>query len=272
MKIIDCEQRSEQWFAAREACVITASEAGPWLVEEPEIRLTIDEIRFLMGDDALPKAKPKADHLEAMANIDRIFVAKEYTALTRQARDAKINRFLGSLTGIPKDEFEILSEEADARKMDYNQDVQRGIAYEPFARAKYEAETGMTVSEVGMITTDCGMFGASPDGVIQEPSIVVDGEMTYDLTHGLEIKCPRREKLIGWMRAGVLPAEHADQVHFSMAVSGFDHWDFVGFYPGFPLFGLSVFRDDYTERMVAGMERLKAELETAKSELTKLWK
>lgn len=47
-----------------------------------------------------------------------------------------------------------------------NAAMREGKAQEPHARMAYEALTGNLVQEVGFITTDDGLFGLSPDGLI----------------------------------------------------------------------------------------------------------
>lgn len=47
-----------------------------------------------------------------------------------------------------------------------NAAMRTGTEQEPLARMHYEAQTGNLVQEVGFITTDDGLFGLSPDGLI----------------------------------------------------------------------------------------------------------
>lgn len=57
-----------------------------------------------------------------------------------------------------------------------NAAMRTGTEQEPIARAKYEARTGYLVEEVGFFTTEDGLFGLSPDGLIDDDGV-------------LEIKC-----------------------------------------------------------------------------------
>lgn len=57
-----------------------------------------------------------------------------------------------------------------------NAAMRQGTEQEPIARAKYEARTGYLVEEVGFFTTEDGLFGLSPDGLIDDDGV-------------LEIKC-----------------------------------------------------------------------------------
>jgi hypothetical protein len=47
-----------------------------------------------------------------------------------------------------------------------------GTEQEPLARVAYEALTGHLVEEVGFITSDCGLYGLSPDGLIGEEGVL----------------------------------------------------------------------------------------------------
>jgi hypothetical protein len=47
-----------------------------------------------------------------------------------------------------------------------------GTEQEPFARLAYEERTGNMVEEVGFITSSCGTFGLSPDGLIGDDGVL----------------------------------------------------------------------------------------------------
>jgi hypothetical protein len=146
--------------------------------------------------------------------------------------------------------------------MSFNPSVQRGVEQEDEARNLWSDIHRLSVDTPGMITTDCGLFGASPDGLVGYMSKLV----------GLEIKCPDPETLIAWHDAGEMPAQHVDQCHFSLAVSGLYRWHFMGYFRGMPPFLWTVERDSYTEKMVAGMDALRAELEQTRERFTANWK
>src|SRR5258707_9480021 len=78
--------------------------------------------------------------------------------------------------------------------------LEQGMIVEEEARPWYELEYEKSVRKVGFITTDDGLFGCSPDGLIECPNFVleelakrhnayvsIDG-VGYDC--GLEIKSP----------------------------------------------------------------------------------
>lgn len=53
-----------------------------------------------------------------------------------------------------------------------NAAMKMGTEQEPLARMHYEAMTGNLVQEVGFITTDDGLFGLSPDGLIGDDGVL----------------------------------------------------------------------------------------------------
>jgi putative phage-type endonuclease len=62
----------------------------------------------------------------------------------------------------------------------------RGQENEPVACSAFEFQTGLTTTEVGFVTTDDGMMGASPDRLVGDHRL-------------LEIKCPAIQTHIGYL-------------------------------------------------------------------------
>lgn len=52
-----------------------------------------------------------------------------------------------------------------------NAAMRTGTEQEPYARAQYEARTGAMVDEVGFFITDDGLFGLSPDGLVDDNGV-----------------------------------------------------------------------------------------------------
>lgn len=124
----------------------------------------------------------------------------------------------------------------------------RGIELEPEAREAFEDHTGLCAQVVGFCTRDDGIVGCSPDGLIY-------GNGTgKEWIAGLEIKCPAPKKHVAWVAEGVLPDEHKQQVHGSMAVTGLDAWHFFSYCPGVQPLHLVVMRDAYTEKVSAALD------------------
>lgn len=130
-----------------------------------------------------------------------------------------------------------------------------GTECEPLARAAYEAEYGLLVSETGMVThPHIPMSGASPDGLVS-----IDGL--------IEIKCPETKAHIDTILSGEAPSKYIPQMQWQMACTGRAWCDFVSFDPRMPadmqMFVRRVLRDDdliraYEDEVIAFLEEVDA--------------
>ena len=103
-----------------------------------------------------------------------------------------------------------------------NAAMQFGTETEPLARSAYEAETGFSVDQVGMVihpTID--RAGASPDGLVGNSGLA-------------EIKCPKVATHLAYLIAGVVPTTYKNQMAWQMACTGRAWCDFVSFRPDLP--------------------------------------
>ena len=100
-----------------------------------------------------------------------------------------------------------------------NEHMKRGTELEPDARELYEALTGNTVQEVGFCLHDTVNAGCSPDGLVGE-----DGE------GGLEVKCPAPATHVEWVKAGVVPSKHLQQIMGCLWITGRAWWDFMSYH------------------------------------------
>ena len=118
-----------------------------------------------------------------------------------------------------------------------NADMQWGIDQEPFARAAYEAHTGVLVDEVGFMPhPTIEMSGASPDGLVGDSGMV-------------EIKCPSSKTALEcWLSDDPVESKYFAQMQWQMACAGRAWCDYVVFDPRMPqkaqLFIYRVQRDD----------------------------
>lgn len=110
-------------------------------------------------------------------------------------------------------------------------DMEIGQILEERAKPWFELTTGHTIQNVGLVTTDDGRVGCSPDGLIGE-----DG--------GIEIKCPARHTHVGYLLDGVLPEDYELQVHGSLYVTARAWWTFLSYDSKFPKLVLKVERDE----------------------------
>ena len=101
--------------------------------------------------------------------------------------------------------------------VDFNTfDMDQGEILEKEAIPWYELEYGVEIRRVGFITTDDGLAGCSPDGLLANG--------------GMEIKCPRIYTHFGYVLDGKLPEEYAAQVYGSLYVTGLPIWTFVSYH------------------------------------------
>ena len=131
-------------------------------------------------------------------------------------------------------------------------DMDIGTILEGEAIPWFELETGFAVKRVGFITTDDGLAGCSPDGLLD--------------AHGLEIKCPRIETHMKYLLAGTMPKDYVHQVQGSMFVTGLDRWCFLSYRRHLPALLLTVERD------VKAQEALKLALELFREDFEAGWK
>ncbi len=99
--------------------------------------------------------------------------------------------------------------------------MQRGTELEPEAVLEYEERTGRECLRVGLCLTDDGMFGASPDSLVDD-----DG--------GLEIKCPMLDTHLEYLDTQAMPTKYRLQVQGALWVTRRAWWDFFSYYPGLP--------------------------------------
>jgi putative phage-type endonuclease len=142
-----------------------------------------------------------------------------------------------------------------------NAATQWGHDHEPIARDAFTDLTGHAVDTVGLLqSTLHPCLACSPDGLLMTPSIMVDGELTYDI-HGLEIKCPNVDTHVDYLLDGELPAKYRPQVHFSMAITGIQTWYFMSYFPGLKPLILPVHWDEYTDKIKSAALAFAAEYE-----------
>jgi putative phage-type endonuclease len=118
-----------------------------------------------------------------------------------------------------------------------NAAMQWGIDQEPFARAAYEAATGVMVDEVGFVPhPTIEAAGASPDGLVGDDGMV-------------EIKCPdSKTALECWLSDSPVEGKYFAQMQWQMRCADRAWCDYVVFDPRMPvkaqLFVTRVTRDD----------------------------
>lgn len=95
--------------------------------------------------------------------------------------------------------------------------MQWGVDQEPFARAAYEAHSGVWVDTVGFVQhPTIERAGASPDGLVGHDGLV-------------EIKCPNTATMIDTLLTGKVPSNYATQMQMQMACTGRAWCDYAVF-------------------------------------------
>ena len=144
-----------------------------------------------------------------------------------------------------------------------NAAMQWGTDQEPFARAAYEAATGVLVDELGFVPhPTIEGAGASPDGLVGDDGLV-------------EIKCPNTATQIETLLTGAIPSKYVAQMQFQMACTGRAWCDFVSFDPRMPakaqMFVKRLNRDDeYIANMEGEIQKFLAELDAKVQQLQKI--
>lgn len=189
----------------------------------------------------------RCGRLTASDAKDMLATVKHGEAAAR--RDLRMRLVCERLTGQPQTD-------------DYvNADMQRGVRLEDVARARYEAQAGVLVdTRCGFLAHDTLAAGCSPDGVV--------GDVL------LEVKAPRAARHVGYLKAGVVPAEHRAQLVHQLWVSGAAAVDFVSFHDTLPaplqLFVVRLERDDaelsaYEQKVRQFLAEVDAEVEVLRA-------
>lgn len=253
-KVLTMEQGTDEWKSARRG-IFTASETGIYLVEVPEVRLEVKEIKAILDEAGIPYTS-KDTKPALVSKIPDVSPYLSVTEASKKSRKSLIRRklALGTIEGQ-------MREENTQQKLERNYDIQRGNELEPRAREKYRELMGFEVVEVGLCVhesshfatdgTPLTGFGCSPDGLIPDDF--------DEWSHGLEAKSPTPEKLMEWIEGGILPDEHAAQVHHCMATTGLRRWDFIGYCPELPPFIVVTEWNEITDRFLAELQKLHAE-------------
>lgn len=164
----------------------------------------------------IPHAQGTPEWLKARAGVFTASCFGDLMAMTKSGPSTSRARLITKLA------IERITGEAQSTFQ--NDAMRRGNDLEPFARAAYEAETGLLVQTVGLALHDVHPFiGASMDGLVGDGLV--------------EFKCPdSQDKHVSNLRDGSHAVEYAWQIHGQLLVAGPKYlWtDVVSFDPRFP--------------------------------------
>jgi hypothetical protein len=241
VKIIECEQGSAEWKAAR-AGVITASMFS--LARKRVGGLNEQQQVYV---DAIRGGKPQAEAM-ALAN----YKAKPKAEVIEKALDGQP---VGDFSDAGKDyAFRLAVERISGEPLDEGFEtwaMRRGHELEPDARQAHMVAAGVYVKRVGIVLTDDHAFGASADGFIGK-----DG--------GAEYKCLVSPERLRTVLVDQDLAEFEDQIQGGMWLTGRAFWHFGLYCPALKAAGRAFSywecrRDDnYIERMELELLEFKA--------------
>jgi len=124
-------------------------------------------------------------------------------------------------------------------------DTDRGNEREPFARMRYEIQTGITVQESPFVYREDIMAGCSVDGFLDD-----DGRFGI-----WEAKCPKSKTHFKYLVENRIPPTYVNQVLHNTLVTGAEFVDFVSFDPDMPeKLQLFVFRWERDEALIREYE------------------
>ena len=118
-------------------------------------------------------------------------------------------------------------------------------------------ENEVEVVQVGLCISDCGRWGASPDGLVGDDGLV-------------ELKNPLGKTQVERLLTlePKLPTAYIQQVQGQLFVTERSWCDFVSYVPGLPLFVLRVYRDSiFCDKLEAALIEFCEELDAVCAKL-----
>ena len=156
-----------------------------------------------------------------------------------KSRDGYLCELAGQrLSGVPGPHFQ-------------NAAMKWGNKYEPAARKMFQMQNEVEVEQVGFITSDCGRYGFSPDGLV------------VGKKEGTEFKCPilatQKDRIEnGWE----LKTPYFQQVQGALLISGYDLWHAYSYFPGAQPVHVKVYRDvEFQRALYSELDRFCTDLD-----------
>jgi len=124
-----------------------------------------------------------------------------------------------------------------------NDVMARGNELESLARDAYQEQSFNVVEQITMFKSDCGNFGYSPDGLVDDDGLV-------------EIKCPIATTHFKYLLDNKMPTDYWQQVQGGLWVSQRKWIDFVSFNSYFKDKKLFIVRVERDEEYIAKLAEL----------------
>lgn len=247
LRIIDVEQRSEAWYAAR-CGIVTAS--------------VMKDLVTVGAPDATAVACPTCG---TVAKTPCIAVGRKVRTEIKTFHDDRAAKartlppvYAPADNDTSKALILALAAERIANHVEDSyttHDMWRGIESEPYARDLYaEHCTDQPVTEAGfMIRQFLGNewvfdIGYSPDGLVGDDGLI-------------EIKAPRQKGHLSTIVTGEIPAQHMAQLQTALLVSGRQWIDFVSYCGGMHLWPKRVTPDPaWQAAILAAAEKAEADI------------
>lgn len=237
MRVINCEQGGKEWHQAR-AGVITASMFR--VARERIGGLTEQQQKYV---NAIRAGKSP----EVAQNLAEYKTKPRLTETVQRAIDGLP---IGDYSEAAKNyAFRLAVERISGTSLDEGFEtwaMKRGHELEPQARAAHEAASGDIVFRAGFVVSDCGKFGASADGLIDDDA-------------GSEYKCLVSPEGLRDVLVDNDISKYIDQVQGCMWITGRTRWHFCMYCPALAPIGKELYwrvierDDDYIEAMEADL-------------------
>lgn len=135
-------------------------------------------------------------------------------------------------------------------------DTERGNRLEKEALRWLSFRYGISSRDVGFCLSDCGRYGASPDGIAPDGSPI-------------EVKAPDLHTFLKWRVKNELPEDHKAQCHAEMWVTGASRCWFVAYasHASIDNMMVEVKRDAFTEQLGTCIARFCDRLEKLQREI-----
>jgi len=266
--ILNIEQRSQEWHEARLGR-LTASKAEAWLVEEPECRLSVKDIKPLLDELRIEykksSLKPALLELLPSINAPKTLLAATVDRWHKTARKlvtgkvAKMKIDAGEDVSLLIPPFPHYDPDSPPPYSSKLWPMWRGTKLEEPALARYQEVTGYKVMPAGLCKSLNTIAACSPDGLIPAHK------------KGVEMKAHEEDIHEELLDIGGVPKDHVWQLHHSMATTGARQWDYWGFCPDCADHLATLDWNEDTDRMAAALVKMTELVDEKMRQKAKRW-
>lgn len=243
LKIINVDQRTPEWYAAR-CGIVTASAMNALVtVGAPDARdVQCSACDSAVGSPCFSMARKTPTEMKTFHH-ERITAAGNLPPTYTPADNDTSRALILALAA------ERITEHVEETFVSH--DMWRGIDAEPYARDLYaEHCADQPITEVGFMIREFDGFkiGYSPDGLVGDDGLI-------------EIKAPRQKGHLSTVVSDDIPAQHMAQLQTGLLVSGREWIDFVSYSGGMHLWPKRVTPDPaWQAAILAAAEKAEREI------------